>query len=226
MARIRFLGHSAFHIEGEGLNGLVDPWLSGNGMSPFSPDDFPEVNFIFVTHGHGDHLGDAPAIAEKTGAMVVGTVELCAALPEGVKTHPMQIGGAFRFPFGKVRMTPAWHGSGIMADGVMVYGGVAGGFLIEVDGKRIYHAGDTGLTMEMTLLAADSVDVALLPIGGNYTMDIEDAVRATEMIRPRIVIPMHFDSFPVIKASPERFSSLASGHAEVRVLGAGDSLDI
>ena len=123
-------------------------------------------------------------------------------------------------------MTPAWHGSGIMTDGGMVYGGVAGGFLIEVEGKKIYHAGDTGLTTEMTLLAADSIDVALLPIGGNYTMDIEDAVRATGMIRPRMVVPMHFDSFPVIKASPEEFSSLASAHAEVRILSVGDSLDI
>jgi L-ascorbate metabolism protein UlaG (beta-lactamase superfamily) len=108
----------------------------------------------------------------------------------------------------------------------MLYGGVAGGFLIEVDGRKIYHAGDTGLTVEMSLLAEDGVDVALLPIGGNYTMDIEDAVRAVRMIKPKMAVPIHFDTFPVIKASPEEFASKASGLADVRVLKTGDTLEI
>ena len=227
MARLTFLGHAAFHLEGLALDALIDPFLTGNDMTHYSPRDFPDVNYIFVTHGHGDHLGDTPEIAKKTGATVVATVEMCSELAKDkIKSHPLQIGGAFTFPFGRVKMTPAWHGSGIQCEKGMLYGGVAGGFLIEVDGHKIYHAGDTGLTVEMGLLADDGVDVALLPIGGNYTMDIDDAVRAVRMIRPRIAVPMHFDTFPVIKASPEEFSSKAAGLAEIRVLKVGESLEI
>lgn len=227
MAKLTFLGHAAFRVEGSRIDALVDPFLSGNEMTPFSPDDFPGTNYIFVTHGHGDHLGDTVEIAGKTGATVIATVEMCSDLaPKGVKCHPLQIGGAFSFPFGRVKMTPAWHGSGIQCDKGMLYGGVAGGFLIEVDGRTIYHAGDTGLTVEMSLLAEDGVDVALLPIGGNYTMDIEDAVRAVRMIKPKMAVPIHFDTFPVIKASPEEFASKASGLADVRVLKTGDTLEI
>ncbi len=227
MARLTFLGHAAFHLEGRGLDALIDPFLTGNDMTHYSPGDFPDVNYIFVTHGHGDHLGDTPEIAKKTGATVVATVEMCSELAKAeVKSHPLQIGGAFTFPFGRVKMTPAWHGSGIQHEKGMLYGGVAGGFLIGVDGHKIYHAGDTGLTVEMGLLADDGVDVALLPIGGNYTMDIDDAVRAVRMVKPRIAVPMHFDTFPVIKASPEEFASKASGLAEIRVLKVGESLEI
>lgn len=227
MARLKFLGHAAFHIEGRGLNALIDPYLSGNDLSHFSPSDFPDVNYVFVTHGHGDHLGDTAEIALKAGATVVATVEICNYLSGiGISSHPLQIGGAFVFPFGRVKMTPAWHGSGIHSDGGMVYGGVAGGFLIEADGKRVYHAGDTGLTMEMNLLADESVDVALLPIGGNYTMDIDDAVRAVKMIRPKAVVPMHYDTFPVIKASPREFAEKVSGPVSVRVLGIGESMEV
>ncbi|HOC82353.1 MAG: metal-dependent hydrolase [Synergistetes bacterium ADurb.Bin155] len=227
MARLTFLGHAAFRVEGGGLDGLIDPFLTGNSMTPFSPEDFKDVNFIFVTHGHGDHLGDTPAIAKRTGATVVATVEMCDVL-KGVKCHPLQIGGAFTFPFGRVKMTPAWHGSGVQGgegEG-MAYGGVAGGFLLEVDGRRIYHAGDTGLTVEMGLLAEDGVDVALLPIGGNYTMDIDDAVRAVRMIKPRVAVPMHYNTFPLIKASPEEFASKASGLAEIRILKPGEILEV
>ena len=226
MARLKFLGHAAFHIEGNGLKALIDPFLSGNARSPFSPSDFPDVNYVFVTHGHGDHLGDTAEIALKAGATVVATVEICNYLSgSGIRSHPLQIGGAFGFPFGRVKMTPAWHGSGIHSDGGMIYGGVAGGFLIEADGKKIYHAGDTGLTMEMNLLADESVDVALLPIGGNYTMDIDDAVRAVKMIRPKTVVPMHYDTFPVIKVSPGEFAEKISGAASVRILGIGESME-
>jgi L-ascorbate metabolism protein UlaG (beta-lactamase superfamily) len=227
MARLTFLGHAAFRVEGVGLDGLIDPFLTGNSMTPFSPEDFKGVNYIFVTHGHGDHLGDTPAIAKRTGATVVTTVEMCGVL-EGVECHPLQIGGAFAFPFGRVKMTPAWHGSGVQGGegGGTVYGGVAGGFLIEVDGRRIYHAGDTGLTVEMGLLAEDGVDVALLPIGGNYTMDIDDAVRAVRMIKPRVAVPMHYNTFPLIKASPDEFAAKASGFAEIKVLKPGESLEV
>ena len=227
MARLKFLGHSAFHIEGRDINALIDPFLSGNDQSPFSPSDFPDVSYIFVTHGHGDHLGDTAEIALKSGATLVATSEVCNKLSErGIRNHPLQIGGAFRFPFGRVKMTPAWHGSGISSETGMICGGVAGGFLIETDGKKIYHAGDTGLTMEMNLLADESVDVALLPIGGNYTMDIDDAVRAVKMIRPKTAVPMHYDTFPVIKASPEEFAEKVSGPVSVRILKIGESLDV
>lgn len=227
MAEIRFLGHAAFHIESKGLKALIDPFLSDNDKSPFSPADFPNVNYIFVTHGHGDHLGDTVEIAIASGATIIATVEICNYLSKsGVGSHSLQIGGAFRFPFGRVKMTPAWHGSGIQTDAGMIYGGVAGGFLIETDGKKIYHAGDTGLTMEMNLLADESVDVALLPIGGNYTMDIDDAVKAVRMIRPKTAVPMHYDTFPVIKASPEEFAKKASRLTSVKILGIGESMEV
>ena len=227
MVSIRFLGHAAFAVDGEGLKGLIDPFITGSGVSNVPLSSFYDRNYIFVTHGHGDHIGDTVEIAQKSGATVVSNVEICHYLAKkGVKCHFMQVGGTFTFPFGKVRMTPAWHGSGIQEGDTMLYGGTPGGFLIEVEGKKIYHAGDTGLTYEMKLLEEEKVDVALLPIGGNYTMDIDDAVRAVSFIRPRIVVPMHYNTFEVIKASPEVFAEKVSTLADVKVLAVGETLEI
>jgi L-ascorbate metabolism protein UlaG (beta-lactamase superfamily) len=227
MVSIRFLGHACFAIEGEGLKAIVDPFLSGSGVAPVDASNFNDRNYIFVTHGHGDHIGDTVDIAKASGATVIATVEVCHYLAaKGAKCHPMQVGGVYRFPFGKVKMTPAWHGSGITEGDQMICGGMPGGFLLEVEGKKIYHAGDTGLTMEMKLLEEETVDVALLPIGGNFTMDIDDAVRAVKLIRPRIVVPMHYDTFDVIKADPGEFAAKASEAAEVRILDIGESMEL
>ncbi|HOO64030.1 MAG TPA: metal-dependent hydrolase [Synergistaceae bacterium] len=227
MVRVRYLGHAAVYLEGENLKALVDPFLSGNPQASSSPGDFRELSHIFVTHGHGDHLGDAVEMAKRTGAILVSNFELCALLErEGIATHPMHIGGTFRFPFGKVKMTPALHGSGVVIDNQLLYGGVAAGFLIEVEGKKIYHAGDTGLTLDMQLLREEKIDLAFLPIGGNFVMDVDDAVRAVDFIRPRKVVPIHYDTFPLIQASPEEFAQKVGDAAETVLLGFGETLDL
>lgn len=210
MVKVRFLGHAAFYLEGEGLKGLIDPFLTDNPQASAKPEDFKDINYIFVTHGHKDHLGDAIEIAKRTGATIVAVFELanyCAS--KGAKVHPMHVGGSARFPFGRVKMIPASHGSGIVEGDRVIYGGNPCGFLISVEGKKIYHAGDTGLLADMMLLKDEGVDLALLPIGGNFTMDVDDALRALELIRPKKVIPMHYNTWPLIQADPKEFARKA-----------------
>lgn len=210
MVKVRFLGHAAFYVEGEGLRALIDPFLNGNPQARAKPEDFKDVNYIFVTHGHGDHLGDAIEIAKRTGAVIVTVFELanyCAS--KGAKVHPMHVGGRTSFPFGKVKLVPASHGSGIVEGDRSLYGGNPCGFLITVENKKIYHAGDTGLIADMMLLRDEEIDLALLPIGGNFTMDLEDAVKALELIKPKKVVPMHYDTWPLIKSDPHEFAQRA-----------------
>mgnify|MGYP001300073520 CR=1 FL=1 len=227
MAKLRYLGHSAFYIEGDGIKALIDPFLAGNPRSAAKPEDFKELGYIFLTHGHGDHIGDTVEIAKRTGAVVIANTELSAFLSsKGIKTDGMQVGGRERFPFGRVKLVPAWHGCPINSDGDIKYGGVACGFVIEIENRKIYHAGDTGLTMEMQLLAEENIDVALLPIGGTYTMDIEDAARAVKMIKPRIAVPMHYNTFPKIQADPNDFAAMVGEQMTgVKVLAEGDFMD-
>ncbi len=220
---VRYLGHSAFYVEGSDVKLLIDPFLSGNPKASASADSFQEMDYIFVTHGHGDHLGDTVDIAKRTGAIVVCNYEISVYLSDkGVSCHPMHIGGSYAFSFGRVKMTPALHGSGIQTDHGMVPGGMAGGFLLEVDGKKLYHAGDTGLTKEMELLRDEGIEVAMIPIGGNFTMDIQDGARASDMIRPNHVIPMHYDTFEVIKVDPEAFAAMVGGVVDVVILKPGE----
>ncbi len=227
MVQVRFLGHAAFSLEAPGFRGLIDPFLTGNPVASASADSFRELDWIFLTHGHGDHVGDGVALAKRTGAKVVCNFDLAQLLErEGVSTQGMYFAGRTKMPFGWVKMVPAWHGSGFSRGNERVYGGVACGFLLEVGGARIYHAGDTGLTVEMQLLGEEKVDLALLPIGGYYVMDGEDAARAVRLIRPRMVVPMHYDTFPPIQADPEAFRALVGNDAEVRILKPGEALDL
>lgn len=230
MVRLRYLGHSAFYIEGAGLKALIDPFLSGNPNSAAKPSDFKELDAVFLTHAHGDHVGDTIEIAKRTGASVFSCNETAAWLAQkGVKTEGMHIGGRAKFPFGRVKLAPAWHGDQIIDGDTPRYGGVACGFVIEVEGKKLYHAGDTGLAMDMKLLEAEKIDVACLPIGGYYTMDAEDAVRAVEFIKPIRAVPMHYNTFPNIRTDPQDFAAAVKEAGllgtEVVVLGYGETLE-
>ncbi len=227
MVLLRYLGHAAFELKGEGAVILVDPFLRGNPSAAAAPEDFDKVDYIFVTHGHGDHIGDTAEIAGRTGATVVANHELSHYFgKQGLKCHSMHIGGSFTFPFGRVKMTVALHGSDIQEGDGMIPGGNPCGFLFDMGGARIYHAGDTGLTMDMQLLAPEGVTVALLPIGGNYVMDIRDAARAVDFIKPQTVVPIHYDTFPVIEADPAKFTALVGESAKVVMMKSGDTLQV
>lgn len=224
--KLTFFGHSCFLIESNsGFKAVIDPFLKENPVAPVQPEHLKGITHVFITHGHGDHMADALGIAKANGSIVIANYEICKAFePFHVETHPMHIGGRMIFDFGRVKMTPALHGSGIEVQGNMVYGGNPCGFVIELDGKKMYHAGDTGLTMDMQLLADELIDVAILPIGGNFTMDIEDALRAVDFIQPKKVIPMHYNTFPLIRANPRTFAEKCP--VEVVVLEPGDCFTV
>jgi len=220
--RIEYLGHACFLMEDSGVKILIDPFLTGNRLAAKTAEEV-EADYIFVTHGHGDHLGDTYAIAKRTGAIVYAVVEFADGpmAKEGIKTAKGNIGGKQRTPFGSVKFFPAAHGSGVP-------GALACGYVFEIGGKRIYHAGDTGLISEMGFLADEKIDVAILPIGGFFTMGPDDAVKAASMIAPKCVVPMHYDTFPVIKQNPEEYKKAVEdrGICEVKILKPGEALDI
>lgn len=224
MPKLTFLGHSAFLVEGSEGRVVIDPFLSGNPLAKIKPEDV-KVDYVLLTHGHGDHLGDGVEIAKANNATIVAPFELanyCANL--GANVHPMHIGGAHNFPFGRVKLTIAHHGSAA-PDGT--YTGNPCGFLVTMDGKTLYHPGDTGLFYDMKLIGEmNKIDVAVLPIGDNFTMGIEDAVKAAELLQPGLVIPMHYKTFDIIDVEPELFvrAVIARG-LKSRLLPIGESLE-
>lgn len=223
--RIRYLGHSAFEISDGKWNLLIDPFITNNPVCPVRPEEL-RPDYILVTHLHGDHLGDTVAIAQRTGAKVITTADAAYELREhGIEVLDMAIGGKRKFDFGLVRVTVAIHGFGST-------GGHAAGFVIHMDGKRVYHAGDTALCTDMKLLngviEAPGIDVALLPIGDNYTMGPEDAAIAVQWIRPKVVIPMHWGTFPVLVQDPADFVQRVRTVGETKpvVLQPGESYEV
>src|SRR3954451_2019775 len=194
---VRWLGHASVYIESSGFKILIDPFLTGNPTAAISADKVP-ADFILVSHGHGDHVGDTIAIAQRTGATVIANYEIAEWFgKQGLnKVHDQQHGGGFKHPFGYVKLTLAFHGS-MLPDGSN--GGNPCGFLIYTnDGKKIYDAADTGLFGDMRLIGEEGIDLALLPIGDNYTMGPDDAVRAVKLLAPRKVVPIHYDTWPLI----------------------------
>lgn len=207
MPKLTYLGHSAFQIEFENSALTIDPFLSGNEQSAASPDDI-KTDWVFLTHGHNDHFGDALDIARANNATIIAPNELAIYCEsKGANVHPMHIGGSFKFPFGRVKLTIAHHGSAYVEnDGTMVYTGNPCGVLIMAEGKTFYDAADTSLFYDMKLIGEhNSIDLAALPIGDNFTMGIDDAVLAAEFIRPKKVFPIHFNTFDLIKANPAEF---------------------
>lgn len=224
--KVKFIGHSAFYIETQSVQAVIDPFINDNPVSKMKTDDIKALTHIFVTHGHGDHLGDTIELAKKHNALVITNYEIATYLStQGVNAHSMHIGGRTSFDFGVVKMTTAVHGSAIHSDNGPIDGGNPGGFLMTIDEKTLYHAGDTGLTMDMKLLSDEDIDLALLPIGGNFTMDITDAIKAVSFIQPKSVVPMHYNTFPLIQADPEIFKEAISD-SDVIIMLPNDSIEI
>ncbi|MGM0138652.1 hypothetical protein IGI65_001095 [Enterococcus sp. DIV0755b] len=221
--KITYHGHSVIAIQlADGTNLLFDPFITGNPLTDLVVEDV-KTDYILVTHGHSDHVGDMIPIAKKCDATIIGMVELCAfAEKNGVKkTHGMNIGGKFDFPFGRIKMVHAQHSSGYEVDGQMLYLGEPAGFILQAEGKTIYLAGDTSNFGDMALFGeAFAIDVAFLPIGDNFTMGPNEAASAAKRLKAKQVVPIHYNTFPLIKQDPQAFATLLpAGVAKVMAVG-------
>lgn len=227
MMKVSYHGHSVVKIEANGKTILIDPFISGNGLTDLQVDEVV-VDVIIVTHGHGDHVGDTVELAKKNNALVIANHEIATYLSwQGVNTHGMHIGGAYNFDFGKVKLTQAFHGSGLEIENKeIIYLGMPTGVLVTIDGKTIYHAGDTGLFSDMKLIGdRHPIDIAFLPIGDNYTMGPEDAAYAAGLLGAKIVVPIHFNTFPPIKQDPQKFVEMLS-EGQGKVLAVGEGIEL
>jgi L-ascorbate metabolism protein UlaG (beta-lactamase superfamily) len=228
MPQLTWHGHATCTLEtDDGTRIVIDPWFDENPACEIGVDEVGEVDFILVTHGHFDHITDLVPLAKRTGATVVSTFEIANfAESKGLEeTHGMNVGGAYRFPFGRVKLTPALHSGSVAGDDAGAFTTTCVGFLIDFGEHCFYHAGDTALIKEFDFLRGE-VDTALLPIGDNFTMGPEDAVRAVEMIQPKVVIPIHYDTFPLIEQDPERFRKMVADRSRVQILRPGQTVDL
>lgn len=202
--KLRYFSHSSFQITTDaGQIILIDPFFDGNPTAPVTSSQVT-ADFIILTHAHGDHVGDAFKIAGRANALFICVNELANyCIGKGFNAHNMHIGGGHDFPFGRLKFTIAHHGSMTPDD---TYGGEPAGVVLTIDGKSLYHTGDTGLFYDMKLIGEMTrLDYMLLPIGDNFTMGISDAVKAVELANPGVAIPMHYNTFPVITADPREF---------------------
>ena len=225
MVKFSYYGHAAFLLDDGTNRVLVDPFLTGNPTASIAANE-AACDFILLTHAHGDHLGDAPSIAARTGAAIVAIPEVISVC-EGqacaeIKSHPMNIGGSLDLPFGKVRMTFAQHSAGVA-------GGIACGFVIYIGGKVVYYSGDTALFSDMQLIGRkDAIDYAVLPIGDNYTMGLEDAAMAAQWLNASHVIPIHYDTWPVIAQEVNHYKEVteAMTRAQVNIVASGETIEL
>ncbi len=219
-------GHGTGGLEVAGHQILVDPYFTDNPAASTSAESV-SADYILVSHGHGDHIADAYAIAKRTGALVISNFEIATWLGnQGVNTHGQHLGGGYKHPFGYLKLTLALHGSGL-PDGS--YGGNPAGFLLTTDaGEKIYLACDTGLFGDMSLIGDEGLDLAVLPIGDNFTMGPADALTAVKLLRPKNVVPVHYNTWPLIEQNPQSWadSVRAETDSAVHVMNPGDSLDL
>ncbi|MEK4230325.1 metal-dependent hydrolase [Solibacillus sp. FSL H8-0538] len=221
--QISFHGHSIVKIQTNETTILIDPFIRGNDLTDLQVEtEKPDV--ILLTHGHNEHLGDTVEIAKSSGALVVGSHELSNYLSwQGINVHAMNIGGAHPFDFGTVKYTQAFHSNSYITEQKeIIYMGMPGGILFTAEGLTIYHAGDTALFGDMKLIGErHTIDVAFLPIGDNFTMGLEDAAYAVSLLKPKIVVPIHYNTFPPIKQDPNDFKKLVE-NCDVQILQAGE----
>lgn len=224
---ISYHGHSVVRVKTATHTILIDPFITGNELCDLDPNEV-EADVILLTHGHNDHVGDTVEIAKRTGALVVALNELAVYLAsKGIETHPMNIGGAYDFDFGRVKYTQAFHGSSYEEeDGTFIYTGMPGGILLTVEGKTLYHLGDTALFSDLKMIGElNDIDVAFIPIGDNFTMGPDDALIAADWVNAKIVVPVHYNTFPIIKQDPDDFAAKVRT-GEGRALKVGESFEL
>ena len=215
--KLTWYGHATLGLETGGYKLIIDPFFSGNPAAPTSADAV-EADYILVSHGHGDHVGDGVAIARRTGATVISNDEIANWFArQGVeKTHGQHLGGGYKHPFGYLKLTFAIHGSAL-PDGSN--GGNPAGFLLTTDdGKKIYLAQDTGLFGDMKLIGEEGLDLAVIPIGDNYTMGPDDALRAVKLLEPKVVIPIHYNTFPLLAQDENSWASRVEKETKTKVV--------
>lgn len=216
---ITWIGHSAVKLTGSRVV-LIDPFLTGNPAASVQKDQVGHVDVVIVTHDHGDHLGDGFDICQNTGATLVSFFEIAeAAAQQGIQSEKMNVGGTIEVSGIRVSMVPAFHTGGM--------GGTAVGVVVEMDQKKVYHAGDTGLTTEMSLIGEMyQPDIALLPIDGRFNMTPRLAAKAVELLNVPKTIPIHYNTFPMIESSPETFRELVGESGQVIILNPGESFEL
>lgn len=223
--KIIYHGHSFVQLENNKHSILIDPFVSGNPVAKTKVEEL-KCDYIVLTHGHGDHISDAITVAKNNNATIITSFEIANyAGTHNVNAHPLGIGGGFNFPFGRVKLTIAHHSSSF-PDGT--YAGNPAGAIITMNGKTVYHAGDTGLFYDMKLIGEmNKIDVAFLPIGDNFTMGVDDAVKAAEFINAKITVPIHYNTFDIINANPEEFKKkVESIGKKCTIIKIGDSIEI
>lgn len=223
---ILFHGHSTFELRTNGQSILIDPFFTGNPSATVSADDV-NPDFIAISHAHGDHIGDVVSIAKRTGALCIANFEITEWMKgQGIQNvHPQHIGGAHAHEFGVLKLTIAHHGSAF-PDGT--YGGNPCGLLFKLEGANIYHAADTGLFGDMQLIGEEGIDMAILPIGDNFTMGPEDSIRAISLIGPKLVVPCHYNTWPLIAQDDVAWAASVKEktRAEPVVLQPGESMTV
>ena len=223
--KITWYGHASIGLEIGKYRLLADPFFTGNPTAPVPPESV-QADFILISHGHGDHVGDAISIAKRTGATIISNFEICNWVQaQGVNAHPQHLGGGHRHPFGYLKLTMALHGSGL-PDGS--YGGNPAGFLLTAEGRKVYLACDTGLFGDMKLIGDEGIDLAVLPIGDNFTMGPDDALRATKLLQAKHFIPVHYNTWDLIAQDPLQWAKRveAETNSQVHVIKPGESFSL